>query len=383
MKLTKKVIALVMAVVMLTSVFAVSTSALSYSPTNTTGDIAIIVKADKTEVAPGDVVTFSICIDPGSYGDFGAWYNTIIWNSSLIAPTATTNTAFRTYVNEAATWINQAATANFNYPIAQLTALTTEEKAYYDKAVLLAGTVDSSMAANSVGSGWTPASADNAQMTFTMQVAADAAAGSEIWVGVHQAGFTKGVSYISKCGGSRFAVTNYNLTNSMVKLTVGSDEPSLTVENNKNQIRYGKNSRGEYAGQVDIRNVAKIAATEFEAIDVSRITEAGFVYAPSTTTFSAETAQAVAKGTTTADGYAKATVGTIYDEGDYYTFSCLVYGIDDADIATAAYNCYAYIAVDGEYWFFYADAVAISALSLYNTHLANANTAYGWTLAAK
>lgn len=330
MKMTKKALALIMAVVMLASVFMFSASALTYSPSLTTGEVGLILTADKTTVNPGDVVTFSICVDRGSKDDFGPWMTTIVYNGAQIAPTSTTNTEFRQYVNECANFMKQSSTVNFAYPIAQLTALTTEEKAYYTKAIMMNGVADTSLTDGKAGNGWTPADSATPQCVFTMKVAADVTPGTEIWVGNHEATYTKGVSYMGPAGGTRFAKTVYNLTNSMVKLTVASAGP--VVAKSKAQVKMTPNSADTVEDAFSFRVTSVIADADWDtyfanSAEASATTNAiksvGFVAYKGTTGFNLDTAKAVAQGTPAA-GYDVATtdyIQKVSDTSDAY-FGC-------------------------------------------------------------
>ncbi len=385
MNLTKKVLALVMAVVMLASVFAFSASALTYAPSMTTGDLGIIMSADKTEVKPGDTVTFSVMIDKGSYSDFGPWMTTIVYSSSHLAPVSTTNTTFRQYTNECANFMKQTSTVNFNYPIAQLTALTTDEKAYYDKAIMMNGVVDTSVTTNAAGNGWTPADANTAQVTFQMVVADGLAAGTEIWIGNHEATYTKGVSYMSPAGGTRYANTVYDLTSSMIKLTVAADETTI-VNPLKGQIRFDKDANGAYAGTFDVRALATITEADFKATFTDAetaedmIKEIGFVFASGENVGTPDMpgVKALVENGTALSGYKKKTVdyistGATNVEAGNYVFSCIVKDIPEADKADSLVAV-GYIAWDSnddgtvDKYNYYPAAQTISFNALYTAH---------------
>lgn len=319
MKMTKKVLALVMAIVMLASVFAFSASALTYTPSLTTGEVGLTIKADKTTVNPGDTVTFSIYVDKGTKSDFGPWMTTIIYNGTQIAPISTTNTEFREYVNECAGFMKQNSTVNFKYPIAQLTALTTDEKAYYTNAILMNGTVDTGLSDGKAGNGWTPADAETAQCVFKMKIADDVAAGTEIWVGNHEATYTKGVSYMGPAGGSRFANTVYNLSNTMVKLTVATAGPVVTKTSG--QVKMTPTSATTVADAFSFRVVSSISDADWTAYfantgvtgaTTNAITKAGFVAYKGTNGFDMDAAQALAKsGAAQSGAYSNATTDYI------------------------------------------------------------------------
>ena len=313
MKMTKKVLALVMAVLMLASVFAVSASALTYDPTLTDGEIKIILTADKTEVEPGDVVTFSIAVDKGSYGDFGPWMTTLVYNSNQITPTTTVNTTFRQYVNECANFMRQTSTVNFNLPIAQVNSvMTAEEKAYYTNAIMMNGVIDTGLGiANVPGSGWTPVDATTAQCTFQMTIADDVEPGTEIWVGNHEATYLRNLSYMSPAGGTRYNNSVYDLSQSMVMLTVASDEPAgPVVAKSRSQVKMTATSDTTVADAFTFRVISTITDADWDAYfantaaggDTSAIQRLGFVAYKGTDGFDMETAKAVAQGTAT-EGY--------------------------------------------------------------------------------
>lgn len=370
---TKKVLAVVLSVILLFSCFVVGASALTYSPSMTTGEFKVITTADKAIVAPGDVVTFSIAVDPGSKTDLGGLSTVITYNGNQVTPcdasgNATTDKeAFRTWQNSCAAWTNPAGNVNFSYPVTQLAAnFTDEEKAYYTKTAMLAGQVYSAGGATNIaGNGWSPA-AGEVYVTFQMKVADSIQPGDEIWVGVHESSFLKGTSYFAPAGtAGRFSNDVYDLTNSMVKLTVASaTEPSI-IKDGGSQIRFrGISSTGtkaDYLGEFDVRTVAKISEADFgakftdEATAIDKITDIGFVYARTSKVadFNLEKAKQVAQGADIA-GYTKKQISHIqHTAGNDYQFTCLVEKIPDAD-QTDSLNALAYVCFNGE-WIF-ADA---------------------------
>lgn len=314
MKVTKRVLALAVAVLMLVSVFSVAASALTYTPTLTGGQYKFILTADKYEVNPGDTVTFSMAIDDsGLTSDLGAWMTILLYNDTLIAPSSTTNTEFRTYLNACATWMRQTSTVNFNLPIAQVSAaLNAEEQAYYNHAILMNGQIDTSFGiANVVGQGWDPEDATTPQLQFTMVVAEDAEPGSEIWVGAHEAAFIRNIANLQNCGAGRIPNTNFDLTNSMVKLTVASDEPAgPVVAKSRAQVKMTPTSDTTVADAFTFRVISTITDADWDAYfantaaggDTSAIQRLGFVAYKGTEGFDMETAKAVAQGTPT-EGY--------------------------------------------------------------------------------
>lgn len=126
------------------------------------------------------------------------------------------------------------------------------------------------------------------------------------------------------------------------------------------QIRFGVAEDGSYSGFFDIRTRAIISDEDFkkyvgetnqEAIE--RIDKIGFVYSPFWTEFDEDLAEEVAKGAQI-DGYIDVPVNHIYDADGYYMFSCVVSGIEEAEYSDADLTVYAYICVDGV-WYFYPE----------------------------
>lgn len=328
MKVTKKILALVLAVVMLVSVFSIAASALSYNPSYTSGKYKLILTADKYEVKAGDTVTFYLAVDDsGETSDLGAWMTTLIYNNSQINPSSKTNTEFRQYINDSAKFMRQTSTVNFGLPISQVSgALNEEEKAYYNSAILMNGQIDTGLGiANQPGNGWDPRDAETPQMQFTMVVSNDVQPGDEIWVGNHEAVFVKNVSYLMPAGGTRFPLDQYDFSKAMVKLTVVSDEPVVTgpaVAKSKAQVKMTPIAADKVADAFDFRVISSISDADWdtyfantEAGGNNAITKVGFVAYKGTDGFDMETAKSVAKGGSAA-GYDVATTDYIQKADD-------------------------------------------------------------------
>ena len=311
MRKTKKILSVCMAVVMLLTVLASVASALTYNPTLTSGEIKFSVQADETTVNPGDTVAISLYLDPGSFSDFGPPQFIISYNGDQLSPIATTNTTFREYKNEMGSRVSNTATVSFNLPTTGAHRnMTAEEQAYYTNAIMLSGQFISGVYPNVVGGGWTP-NPENPQMTFYMTVADDVQPGEEIWVGLHESGFTANMAFVSQAGGGRIATSNYDLTNSMVKLTVASDEPAgPVVAKSRSQVKMTATSDTTVADAFTFRVISTITDADWDAYfantaaggDTSAIQRLGFVAYKGTDGFDMETAKAVAQGSAT-EGY--------------------------------------------------------------------------------
>ena len=306
-----KLLSVVMALLML-SCTLLSVSAYTYAPEYTTGEIVITTTAEKTTVAPGDTVTFSIGVDPGSNYDLGASGCLILFNRDQLTPVGTTIPEFRTYVgNHAATYANQnSLSGNLDMPMTAVNRfLTAEEQSYFTRAIMF---VNSS---TSMANRWNVTTPGEAIVTFQMTVSDSVQPGDEIWIGLHEAGYKAGNSNFAYFNGGtvshRASNDEFNLTNSMVKLTVASDEPAgPVVAKSKSQVKMTATSDTTVADAFTFRVISTITDADWDAYfantaaggDTSAIQRLGFVAYKGTDGFDMETAKAVAQGSAT-EGY--------------------------------------------------------------------------------
>ena len=340
MKISKKLLSVVMAVVMLLSCFVVMASAYTYAPTNTTGEVKFITTADKTTVKPGDVVKFYLRIDPGTKTNLSAMNSVVVYSSSQLTPVGSAIADFRTWEGDFGTsFANPAAGGNMNLPVAQLAAYTAEEKAYFDKAIQIAGTGTSS------ASRWNPA-ANEAFVSFQMTVSSSVKPGDEIWVGMHQAAFTRGVASLA-IDGVRQANTVFDLTDSMLKLIVEEDKEPSPVFNKNSQIRFNAAPVGDAKADFDVRTRGYIAADALEALCGGSVTEdaiadVGFVFFAGEDIDLATAAEVAKNGSTGA--YTRKQCSYVQATGSEYVWTCMV--TDPAYDGTL--QSVAYITVGGE-----------------------------------
>lgn len=328
--MSKKVLSVVMAVIMLLSCCAVAASAYTYAPDRTSGEVVIVATADKTTVNPGDVVTITMSIDRGSIGELGAFGNTIVYNGDQLTPVGTTPQTFRTWEGDcAASFANPNASGNMNYAVAtQLkTQMTEEELAYFTKGIMILGSSTSSALR------WNPTGLE-AYMSFQMTVSDSVQPGDEIWVGTHDACVEKGVTYFAEGTKRLPQATAYNLTNSMVKLTVAGGEvagPVLTKASS--QVKMTATSASTVADAFQFRVISSISAADWDTYfantgkadaTANAITNVGFVAYKGTTGFNLDTAKAAVAGTA-ADGYQVATTDYIqHADGTDAKFGCRI-----------------------------------------------------------
>lgn len=328
--MSKKVLSVVMAVIMLLSCCAVAASAYTYDPDRTSGEVVIVATADKTTVNPGDVVTITMSIDRGSIGELGAFGNTIVYNGDQLTPVGTTPQTFRTWEGDcAASFANPNASGNMNYAVATQLAnqMTAEELAYFTKGIMILGSSTSSALR------WNPTGLE-AYMSFQMTVSDSVQPGDEIWVGTHDACVEKGVTYFAEGTKRLPQATAYNLTNSMVKLTVAGGEvagPVLTKANS--QVKMTATSATTVADAFQFRVISKISDADWNTYfantgkadaTTNAITKVGFVAYKGTAGFNLDTAKGVVAGTPAA-GYDVATTDYIqHVNGSDAQFGCRI-----------------------------------------------------------
>lgn len=186
-------------------------------------------------------------------------------------------------------------------------------------------------------------------------------------------------------GGNLKEIPPERVTYNNAFVQIGDVAESSIVTEKGAQIRYTKTAEGDFANVYDVRTRATIAAadvtatfgtTDAAALETA-ITSVGFVYAPAGTAFDTAAAQAAAKAGSSSGGYTVAPVNYIQQEADgSLMFTCLVTGINTNQTGTGL-QTYAYICVNGEYYFY--DAVTtVSYNELFTNNWASAAGAYSW-----
>lgn len=315
MRKTSKLLSVCMVAVLLLTILSSVASALSYNPTVTDGQIKFIMRADKTTVNPGDTVAISFYVDPGEDGDFGAIQYLVSFNKEQLSPASQVVGEFREFQNQQGAVIDPSSGANMNLMTTGVNRnMTEEEKAYYTGCVMMSGRIwQTGGVLNQPGNGWTP-DPSLPQMTYYMKVSETVQPGEEIWVGFHESSFTTNMAYIGRCGGGRIPYSgNYDLTNSMVKLTVA--EPAAAgpvVEKDRAQVKMTATSATTVADAFTFRVISKITDADWDTyfantgtddVSVNAIQKLGFVAYKGTEGFNMDTAKAVAMGTATDANY--------------------------------------------------------------------------------
>lgn len=367
----RKVLSVIMAVVMMISCFALMASAYTYSPSLTTGEVKISATADKTTVSPGDTVKITMTIDPGSKTDWAAFGNTIVYNGEQLTPVGSKITEFRTWEGDcAASFANPNAAGNMNFDTAKIlkAQMTEEELAYFNKGIMILGSATSS------AKRWAP-KAGEAYLSFKMTVSDSVKPGDEIWVGTHNATFVRGTTYFA-LGSKRMANTEYDLTNSMVKLTVAGAEPSYSVAKYKTQVKFTGDKTTAPDDLFQFRLTSVITAADFAAMNSNgnKIKSVGFI-AANTGAADADAAKAaVEKGTALPSAWKAASTDYVSQadaSSDAY-FGAIVKNISHAsqatDIDCIAYVCYNDGTADHYVW--YSAAVTAKVASGYDAAVA-------------
>lgn len=367
----RKVLSVIMAVVMMISCFALMASAYTYSPSLTAGEIKIIADADKTTVSPGDVVKITMKIDPGSKTNLSALGNTIVYNGDQLTPVGSKITEFRTWEGDfAESFANPNASGNMNFDTAKLykNQMTSEELAYFNKGIMVLGSATSS------AKRWNP-KAGEAYMSFKMTVSDSVKPGDEIWVGVHEAGFLQGSCSLA-IEGKRQKNDVFDLTNSMVKLTVAGAEPSYAVAKYKTQVKFTGDKTTAPDDLFQFRLTSVITAADFAAMNSNgnTIKSVGFI-AANTGAADADAAKAaVEKGTALPSAWKAASTDYVSQanaSSDAY-FGAIIKNISHAsqatDIDCIAYVCYNDGTADHYVW--YSAAVTAKVASGYDAAVA-------------
>lgn len=367
----RKVLSVIMAVVMMISCFALMASAYTYSPSLTAGEIKIIADADKTIVSPGDVVKITMKIDPGSKTNLSAFGDTIVYNGEQLTPVGSTIKEFRTWEGDcAASFVNPNASGNMNFNTAKLykDQMTEEELAYFNKGIMVLGSATSS------AKRWNPV-AGEAYMSFKMTVSDSVKPGDEIWVGVHEAGFLQGSCSLA-IDGKRQKNDVFDVTNSMVKLTVAGAEPSYAVAKYKTQVKFTGDKTTAPDDLFQFRLTSVITAADFAAMNSNgnTIKSVGFIAANTGAADAADAKAAVEKGTALPSAWKAASTDYVSQanaSSDAY-FGAIVKNISHAsqatDIDCIAYVCYNDGTADHYVW--YSAAVTAKVASGYDAAVA-------------
>lgn len=407
----KKISAIVLALVLCLSVVVMPASAYSLGASS---EVAYVIELDKDKYEAGESVTVNLYLYGKSGLEFGTGAIVIGMNSALfdmaenviddVKGGSTCSDLMASYYksSESLSWAWQTnATVLTNISNGN----TADENAMFDQYIKFtlarntAGTHDNA-GSNKNGLPTDEINADSeagvAFVSFSLKLKDEIEDGTEINFGIPTGSMPKNYTYMNyyKTPGTATTVvkttaaTSEIVNSTSAQIGAAFEFPVFTIADGSNAIRFEKNADKSYANKVSVRTMAKIPAADLQAAtgatsndDIeAKIVKVGFVYAPTTTTFNAADAQTVARGGSVA-GYKYAEVSYIQNAGTTYNFSCLV-EVQDADIAAADFNVYAFIELDfganGTQYYFSAAKDAISSKALYNAHNDAAWAKYGW-----
>lgn len=370
MKMTKKVLGVVLAIAMLANIFAMFSFAAAPDSACDLG-----LSLDKASYAPGDIVTITASVKvEEEVGDMriGGRY-AFGYNNSVLVPLSTSQNLPDHNFN--------ALQAGSDVPNSMINFTAdclddTIDEGYGWNEIFLVGVTDDN------GATQFSATAGVDLFTIQMKIADDAAPGEYV-IGYNKGSYDCYNAYINDAAMGGIAGTDnhyYSTTDDYsfgtVKFTVEGATEASFIKDGGAQIRFrGIGSTGtvaDYQGEFDVRTVATISQADFVANfgsdenAIAKITDIGFVYATvaNVPTFDLATAKAVAEGTAS-EGYVKKAVQSIQHaaDGEAYKFTCLIENIADAD-KEQTLNALAYVCFDGTYYYFDA-AATVDFAALY------------------
>ena len=378
MQTMKKVISVVLAVIMVASVFVFSSSAAGAAAPS--GDYKIsmgyelVDESGKpiTSVEPGQIVKLYVYLNSSSDNDeMTGFYHSIYFDDSIY-----------TFVEGSEEWLGISKWIDKNASSAEYwwegnttggaytnqSALWTEEEKAdepnWDSFIYVMGAQNTND-----GDPYTvKENADEPMYSLTFKVSTEASIGASANFGCPAS--------LNCTSGKKPKSYNYTKTKSAPNIAAGVFEPSPKleisvasaetpfVEYSKTQIRFhgitAKDSPASaYKDAFDVRTVARISEENFQAkfaaddeTAATMIAEAGFVYAVKSKvpTMDYAKAQEVAEGGS-ANYYEKVPVQYMQHANGEYIFTCLITDIDDA-FNTDGISCIAYVkGTDGTYYY--------------------------------
>lgn len=363
MKMTKKVLSLLLALSMIVGVFSVMASAAQPDSA-----VDLFISCDKTSYAPGDEVVFTISeqVVPEVGAMCIAGQYALGYNSSVIVPYASTD------VLEDHGFSAIQAGYDSSVSGVKLSEKNIADGDYIDESQSSYGWDEIIM--YNVGTDETSFDATSKTDLFTVKMKLSATVADGDYVVGFNLGSYKNYSAFSWDATMQGVYgydddygygTTANYSLGTCTIHVGAPAASSILNPFKSQIRFDKNADGTYAGTFDVRQLAVISAADFEATygttveaQEAAIAEVGFVFARTSTvaTFDVETAKALIENGTAAAGYTKKTVDYITTNAvvgaGNYGFSCIVEDIPEADKADGI-NALAYIkGTDGTFHFY-------------------------------
>lgn len=376
MKMTKKVLSLLLALSMIVGVFSVIASAVAPDSA-----VDLYISCDKASYAPGDevVLTISEQVIPEVGNMFIGGQYAIAYDSSALEmyTTLSSDPAEHGFTAIAAGY--DASISDIKDSIANGDTVDAAGAASYGwDSVMLCIVGDDSTEVD--------CSSKTDLFSIKMKIPTTAADGDYV-IGFNKQSYVDYIAFSNDAAmGGVYGYdddygygTTANYSFGTCTIHVGSSATSI-LNPFKSQIRFDKNADKTYAGTFDVRQLAVVSKADFEstfgattAEQLAAIAEVGFVFARTSAvaSFDVDAAKALIESGTAAAGYTKKTVDYITTNAvvgtDNYGFSCIVEDIPTADKADGI-NALAYIkGTDGTYHY-YPAAEPTSFNDLYTAH---------------
>ena len=347
--------------------------------------VALHLSADNTTVSRGDTITLSLTVDVANWDSvWGLPCFYLMYNDAIFAPASdfkTNKTAMRMPMGDFGEYVVAENGLNNTITSSNYTAVSKKFATAGESATDFTGGVAMTFAVNNdagytTGGGIQYTDADTVQIEFYLNVAEDAAYGT-YKVGLPYAAYLANKAYFNCCdtgSAKRVAAANIDVSDAVVEITVAEETATSIVNPMKGQIRFDKNADGSYAGTFDVRAIARITGTDFDATFGSiaaakeMITSVGFVFTQGTANY--DDMVAVASGESV-EGYTYAPVdfiSTSFDKGNY-TFSCIVDNASDVNESLSAVGYVEYVDANGDTQYaFYTDVQTVTFKTLYDAH---------------
>ena len=375
MQTMKKVISVVLAVIMIASVFVFSSSAAGAAAPS--GDYKISMAYELvdesgktiTSVEPGQTVKLYVYTNSSTANDLmSTFYHSIYFDKDIYSYVGVEWMGLADWIDTSLTKINHFSETNTSTNFTKSKALWTEEEMAaepkWDSFVYVPGVQKSGATPYTVQE-----NADKPMYALIFKVSTEAQIGASANMGcpasVNWDGKRASYNY-TKTAATGNPTNGWWEPSPKLELTVGTQEVVKSiVEYSKTQIRFhGISSKDSpasaYQYKFDVRTVARITEENFQATfdaddatAATMIAEAGFVYAVQTKvpTMDLEKAKSVAEGGSVSN-YKKVPVQYMQHANGEYIFTCLITDIGDVD-RNNGINCLGYVKdTEGKYYYF-------------------------------
>ncbi len=188
----------------------------------------------------------------------------------------------------------------------------------------------------------------------------------------------KGLGYFQGATNYQALVPSMNVVENAVVEAAETPIVPLTISHWKNQIRFDKNSKDEFAGTFDARMLMSIDNFDevFASVDAAKaaVIDAGYLFNKGTA-IDVDTAKAqVEGGAATYSQVKNVYVSTYFSAEKAYVMSCMIQNIPEADktVELSAMAYVVYTNAKGETAYAYSPVVTSTFETLYNDNFSNA-----------